>query len=268
MDTVLTFVIPVVHPENTPKWAAVKAQLEQTIRSIQAQTHPGWRAVIVANEGADLPDVPERFEIIRVDFGPNLIPRARWVDNAVSVGAVCRDKGRRILTGMLSRRDTQFYMTVDADDFISKRLVAFVAKNPSAYGWEIKNGYVWGDGGLILFRHDELSLVCGTCLIVRADLYGLPERFEAASDDYIKTMIGSHRLISGILAEQNTPLATLPFRGAVYRVGHPTSQRNSPMVMRRYCFDWKFLHRPRKALRSLLNLQLKTPGIRREYFGG
>lgn len=268
MDTVITFVIPVLHPENTNNWVAIKTQLSQTIVSIRAQTHSGWRAVIVANEGADLPEVPERFEIIRVNFEPNLIPRARsGMDNDISVAAVRRDKGRRILAGMLSRRDTRFYMTVDADDFISRRLVAFVAKNPTANGWEIKDGYVWGDGGRILFRHDEFSLVCGTSLIVRADLYDLPERFEEAADDYIKTMIGSHRLIGGILAERNTPLATLPFRGAIYRVMHPTSQRNSPMVMKRYCFDREFLHHPRKALRSLLNLQLKTPGIRREYFG-
>ena len=54
----LTFIIPVRHQDNARDWALLKANLTQTAASIASQTHPGWRALVVANEGADLPDLP------------------------------------------------------------------------------------------------------------------------------------------------------------------------------------------------------------------
>ena len=44
-----------------------------------------------------------------------------------------------------------------------------------------------------------------------AGLYALPGRFDDASCDWIKVMLGSHVRIGGILAERGTPLAALPF---------------------------------------------------------
>src|SRR5690606_35331807 len=52
MSPLVTFVIPVRHPDNARDWALLRSSLSQTIASISNQTHDDWRAVIVANTGA------------------------------------------------------------------------------------------------------------------------------------------------------------------------------------------------------------------------
>jgi hypothetical protein len=69
--TLVTFIIPVRHPDNARDWSRLKANLAQTVASISNQTSDDWRGIIVANEGADLPDLPERFCVERVTFPPN-----------------------------------------------------------------------------------------------------------------------------------------------------------------------------------------------------
>jgi len=267
MNTIVTFIIPVRHQANSKDWGRLKANLTQTIASIAAQTNPNWRAVIIANEGADLPDMPGGFEIVRVDFPPNSMHEQGENDKEVFHDAVRLDKGRRILMGMLHRQDTAFYMTVDDDDFISNRLVSFIAQNVTANGWMISEGYIWGDGGNLLYIHHNFSNFCGTSLIIRSDLYHLPGSFEAASAEYIKTMLGSHVKISNVLMEKGTPLAKLPFRGAVYRIGHAGSHSRSPKFIRLYFLNKYLVIRPHKLLRNLFNLRFVDASFKKEYFG-
>jgi glycosyltransferase involved in cell wall biosynthesis len=267
MNTLVTFIIPVRHQANAKDWACLKANLTQTIASIAAQSNPNWRAIIVANEGADLPDVPNGFEIIQVNFPPNTMYEQQGNDKEIFYDAVRLDKGRRVLKGMLHVRNTTFYMVVDDDDFINNELVDFVAHNATANGWKINTGYVWGDGGNLLFIHNDFANFCGTSLIISADLYKLPDNFEDASVSYIKTMLGSHVKIGKILADQGTPLSSLPFRGAVYRIGHPGAHSKSPTMIKLYFLNKYFLLRPHKLLRNLLNLRFINTSFKRKYFG-
>lgn len=267
MNTLITFVIPVRHQANSKDWIKLKANLTQTIASIASQTNPNWRAVIVANEGADLPNVPNGFEVVRVDFPPNEMYEQQGNDKEVFYDAVRLDKGRRVLKGMLHVRDTFFYMTVDDDDFISKTLVSYVAQNQNANGWKMNEGYVWGDGGKLLYIHHDFANFCGTSLIIRSDLYQLPETFEVASNEYIKIMLGSHVKISKILADKDKPLASLPFLGAVYRIGHVESHSKSPNFIKLYFFNKYLMTRPHKLLSNLLNLRYVSKAFKQQYFG-
>ncbi|NKJ38991.1 hypothetical protein FHT28_005745, partial [Rhizobium sp. SG570] len=54
--------------------------------------------------------------------------------------AVGLDKGGRILTVMLSARNSRFFMIVDDDDFVSANIVEFAARNADANGWKIDRG--------------------------------------------------------------------------------------------------------------------------------
>ena len=267
MNTLITFVIPVRHQSNSKNWALLKANLTQTIASISAQTNPNWKAIIVANEGADLPSVPDGFEIVRVDFPPNNMHEQQGQDKEAFYDAFRIDKGRRVLKGMLHVRDTAFYMIVDDDDFVSNSLVSYVAQNQHANGWKINDGYVWGDGGKLLYIHHDFANYCGTSLIIRSDLYSLPDSFKAASDEYIKTMLGSHVKISKILADRGKPLASLPFLGAVYRIGHAGAHSKSPSLISKYCFNKYLMIRPHKLLSNLLNLRYVGKAFKQQYFG-
>lgn len=253
--SLVTFIIPVRHQDNARDWGLLKANLVQTIASISNQTNGDWRGIIVANEGADLPDLPERFGVVRVAFPPNGMHELGTASLDEIYDAFRADKGRRVLMGMLSARDSRFFMIVDDDDFVSARIVQHVAENTDANGWTIDRGYIWDDGGRLLLGYDEFNHLCGTSLIVRSDLYGMPEQFEDASLDWIKSMLGSHVRIADILARRGTPLAPLPFRGAVYRVAHKGSHSKAPSLLVKYFLSWEAMKRPRRLLRNLGRLR-------------
>jgi hypothetical protein len=265
--SLVTFIIPVRHQDNARDWSLLKANLAQTVASISNQTNGDWRGIIVANEGADLPDLPERFGVERVTFPPNDMHELGKASIEDFRDAFRADKGRRVLMGMLRARDSRFFMIVDDDDFVSARIVQYVSENPDANGWMIDRGYIWDHGGKLLLGHDDFNHLCGTSLIIRSDLYGLPERFEHASLDWIKLMLGSHHRITDVLAEHGTPLAALPFRGAVYRVAHGGSHSKTPSLLVRYFLNWRALKRPRRLLRNASKLRLVGGTAKHEFFG-
>ena len=267
MTPALTFIVPVRHQDNARDWNALRKNLAQTVASISNQASDDWRGIIVANEGADLPELPEKFEVVRVDFPPNDMHERDGADMEDFYEAFRVDKGRRVLKGMLHARESRYLMIVDDDDFVSSRLVQHVSTHAGANGWTIDRGYIWDDGGRLLLEHDDFSHLCGTSLIIRMDLYGLPERFEDASLDWIKQMLGSHIRIAGILAEHGTPLAPLPFRGAVYRVAHGGSHSKAPGLVYTYFFSLEALRNPQQVIRNLGKLRLVNGRLRREFFG-
>ena len=266
--TLLTFIIPVRHQDNARDWALLKSNLTQTVCSIANQTNGDWRGVIVANEGADLPELPQGFEVERVTFPPNDMHELGKSGNMEDFYDAFRaDKGRRVLMGMLRARDSRFFMIVDDDDFVSARLVEYVSEHRGANGWTIDRGYIWDDGGRLLLGYDDFNHLCGTSLIIRSDIYGVPERFEDASLDWIKSMLGSHVRIADILAGRGQALATLPFHGAVYRVAHGGSHSKAPSLLKKYFFSREALKRPRRLLRNLGRLRRVDDAARREFFG-
>jgi len=265
--TLVTFIIPVRHQLNSDDWSSLKSRLSQTIASISGQHDGDWRAVIVANERADLPVLPPKFVAKRVTFPPNPLHDMDSADRESVYDAVRLDKGRRILSGMLSARDTRFFMIVDDDDFVSARIVTFAAKNADANGWKIDRGYFWTDGGRLLLQHNDFASYCGTSLIIRSDLYRLPATFEDADVEYIKSMLGSHVFIGKLLADARYPLGSLPFRGAIYRLGHSGAHSKSSSLLRTSFLNLAALRRPRKLIRNLSNIRPLDRGIRSEFFG-
>ncbi|MBB5575759.1 galactosyl transferase [Rhizobium paranaense] len=265
--TLLTFVIPVRHQANSSDWPLLKRRLAQTIVSISAQSNGDWRAVIVANEGADLPDLPQNFTDQRVRFPPNPLHDLHSAEREQVYEAVRLDKGRRILAGMLSQRDTRFFMIVDDDDFVSANIVDFVARNTNANGWKIDQGYLWSEGGRLLPHHNDFANYCGTSLIIRSDLYRLPACFEDAKADYIKSVLGSHVRIGKLPADAGSPLGSLPFRGAIYRVGHSGAHSKSSNLLRTYFLNRSLLSQPRQFVRNLRCARLLSPTLQNEFFG-
>lgn len=269
MKNIITFIIPVRHQENAVKWHAVKKHLSDTIKSISNQDSKGWRAIIVANYGADLPDIPLGFEIKRVNFPPNKKFKKDSAPLEDVYNAVRSDKGRRVLAGMLHAGPMGHVMIVDDDDFISRKLTSFIARNQNSNGYYIKNGYIWGDGGNWLFHYDDnFSKLCGTSHIIRADLYELPTSLESASDEYIRTMLGSHIFIQDYLKKNNTPLILLPFIGAVYRVGQAENHSQSNDMLSEYFLKKWLWRRPFRQLKRLMRLKKLSKKIIDEFFGG
>lgn len=265
--TLLTFIIPVRHQDNARDWTQLCAKLTQTMASIANQSLMDWQGIVVANEGADLPSLPAGFRAVRVDFPPNDMHELGRQGHDAFYEAFRADKGRRVLKGMLAARDSRYFMIVDDDDFVSSRITSFIAKNDGANGWFIEKGYVWSDGGSLLLGHDRFNKLCGTSLIIRSDLYELPAAFEDASLDWIKQSLGSHIFITDALRGRGSPLAALPFRGAVYRVGHAGSHSQAGGILSSYFLNRKALRHPRSLLSNLVKLRPLNRAVRAEFFG-
>lgn len=264
--SLLTFVIPVRHQDNAADWGLLTQRLQQTIRSVSAQDSADWRGVVVANEGADLPAMPPNWEVVRVTFAPNPLHDRGSADKETFYDAFRLDKGRRVLAGMLAARDSAYFMIVDDDDFVSRRLVSYVGANREQIGWYMGVGYIWEDGAGIVFAHDDFSRICGTSHIIRSDIYDLPETFAAASEDYIKSMLGSHVTLPAKLKAAGTPLPALPFPGAVYRIGHAGAHSKSAGLMAQI---FSKENRDRNWLQSVVRMsriRLLTKSLRAEFF--
>lgn len=267
MTPTLTFVVPVRHPANSRDWGQQLENLRQTIASIAAQDHPGWRAVIVANTGVDLSPLPAGFEVERVEFSPNPMHDRKDLPQAAIFDAFRLDKGRRALAGALRARQSRYLMIMDDDDFVSRKLTGFVAAHDGGNGWAFKDGYVWGDGGRWILRNPAFSDLCGTSHIVRTDLYRLPASLADAEIDYVKHMLGSHRFIAARLKAAGAPLSPLPFRGAVYRVGHSGAHSGSRNILSQFVLNRRALRRPWESLLNLTRVGLMTQALRDEFFG-
>jgi hypothetical protein len=267
MQPTLTFVIPVRHPANARDWGELKNNLALTLHSICNQEGEGWSAIVVANHGSDLPPLPPGVRVKWVDFPPNPLHERGVAHHEQFLEAVRFDKGRRILAGMLDAGATEYFMVTDDDDLISSRLTGFVGKHRGQNGWVFRNGYIWTPGSNLLYRHPDFSMVCGTSHIVRADLLELPACIEEASEDYIKLMLGSHIFITKYLLEQGTPLAPLPFVGAIYRTGHVGAHSRSKDVLSTYLMHAWLLKSPGELSRRLFRLRYVGRTVQSEFFG-
>ncbi|KAB0678784.1 glycosyltransferase family A protein [Aureimonas leprariae] len=264
---VLTFIVPVRHPDNAPDWKTLISRLRQTLRSIAAQTCDDWEAVVVANHGVELPTLPDRVVVERVDFPPNRMFDLNVAGREAAYDAVREDKGKRILAGMRTRPDSRYFMVVDDDDFVSNRLVAFVRDNAGEAGWTFNQGYIWSENRPVVYKYDDFSKLCGTSHIVRSDLFEQLREASATELDFIKRCLGSHIFIEADLREAGTPLRPLPFRGAVYRVGHRGAHSRSSGVLRSYILRRDVLRNPRRLLQRIRRLRLVSKRHRREFFG-
>ncbi|QKD13823.1 galactosyl transferase [Mesorhizobium sp. NZP2077] len=260
---IIDFIIPVRHPTTVVDWEVVKKNLSETIKSISAQTAPNWRAVIIANDCADLPETPPGFTVRRVNFPPKFLP-SRDVDPEAFFEAVRSDKGRRILEGFKELKPSSYVMIVDYDDFISNRLAAHVADKKAANGWYFSTGYVYSGSRLTYIYHDFFEF-CGTSLIIRADLFGLPDDLSQVPELIVRRNLGSHKFITKDLEARGQALESLPYPGAVYRVGHQGTTSGSRKLLSEMLPRWMLRHRPIEYVRRATRFRWMTASRRREF---
>lgn len=211
-DGSLTFAIPVRDPRGVDDWATVKDLIAVTVRSLAAQRGPAPTIVLGAAPRTDLPSLPAQARVVEVDLPYEPLPAGegpqRWE-------AIRADKGLRLAHALAAARPQGHAMVVDYDDLVSTRLAAVVAAEPDAPGWYVDSGYLWDGGPFASVKATGFNEVCGSSLVVRADLLRLPEDpSDPAQLDWIKTILGSHKAW-----RDHFTLEPLAFPGAVYRVG-------------------------------------------------
>lgn len=237
----LGFAISVRHPDSSTRYDRVEALLGRTLASITNQDHPDYVATVVSNRPLSFP-VPDKVRSVVVDFPPPTdVPTPD-----VPRDAVLSDKGSKLAVGVLAARaaGADQVMMVDADDFVSRRLAGHVAGAPSATGWYVDDGYIYGEGTGLLRQLPHFAETCGTSLIYgRPFLDSLPDvpltatksqLLDALGPFTVHELLGSHKRAIGHYAEAGTPLTPLPFPGAVYTVG--TGENHSQRSLDRLAF--------------------------------
>src|SRR5262249_21293564 len=120
----LVFVTSIRNPLNCNNFERIEKLLEATLHSACSQTDGEFRVVVVCNAIPKIGYHDPRISFHLVDFPPPSLKRQA----ETGMSAVVRDKGTKILAGMLYARRFQpdYFGILDADDLLSKNLVAFV----------------------------------------------------------------------------------------------------------------------------------------------
>jgi hypothetical protein len=276
----VAFLIPFASRKVKAKWNVACAQLRQTLKSIENSNSGNYCVVVAGHEPPDF-DVgfDSRFYFLSLDHS---IPSH---DNYTA--ALILDKLAKIDAAWnyaKSKCNPRYVMKLDADDFISARLVEWLETADDEAGYLIKYGWMWRSGSRYLIQRTEyFDRTCGSCLITRSDVidecgpfltdwegvpFDEPSSALAAGDHYslvpgsrIGTLLLNDSCIrySAQFAYLGLRLSTVPFLAVVYGTGN----RDSVEGRRRP--KWQQTPTVRMLVGRIRRTRFITKSLRREF---
>ena len=235
----VVFLIPFASQNVRANWRVACRYLQQTIQSIRNSVSENYRVVVAGNEEPELEigfDSKVHFLSLNSPFPSHPNHRVTFrLDKLAKIDAAWR----------YARANWQpkYVMKLDADDFISSRLVGWLDDGGTEAGYLIRHGWFWRSGASYLIHRTEyLDRVCGSSLIIRSDLADRTGPFltevegvildEAgsrfATTDHYSLVPGSgmttlllndsHQRYASQFSYLGHELYTLPFNGLIYRV--------------------------------------------------
>jgi hypothetical protein len=262
---VLAFIVSMRARALSRDWQYHTWLLQRTVDSILAQTDSRFEIAIGCH---DIPEIAQashpKLHMLPVTFR---IPERTNDD-------MCADKVLKLSRGVewAIERGSDYVMFVDADDLVSRRLAGFVADHHGANGWYFVDGYVHRYGERWVRTHSPHHLICGTGAIVKTSLLRFAPS-ELCRGAVANTLADAgHGYYRPHLEQQGTPIAELPFPGAIciqhsdstsevsggagYRLGGTFQPRPS----------WKRVLGPvKRAALTLPTLRPITPALRAEF---
>lgn len=203
----LVFVVPLKSRQVARSWEYVTALFERCLKSICNQTSPDFKVIVVCHEKPEIEFSHPAVAYVGVDFP---------VPDSNDHPALNLDKYRKRAAGYLhaGRFKPSHVMQVDADDCVSNRLAEFVSRNPRSQGWFFESGYFYRDGARRIYLKPEgFHYWCGSSFILGYDQLKLPE---SADFDDSALLVLAPSGIKRRAEESGSPLAPLPFPGAIY----------------------------------------------------
>ncbi len=250
-----------------PSWDTACSYLKQTIGSLLNSVDPRLAIVIVGHESPEecLP-IDERIHFLSI---PHPAPRSENKTTAT----VARDWISKLELGfsfVKKHLPSDYVMRMDADDFLSNKMVGFLAQNTGVPGFRIANGWVWNSKDRIWIQKTEkFDLLCGSSIVLRTDIaekhFSIDQVCNPIPDIIANGELGLkrslitneiHACAGNAMALHGFEIVPVPFAAAVYRVGNVNSvaQRST-----------KQIHSLRFLLGRLRRLRLLTPSLRKEF---
>lgn len=243
----IVFVVPLQSPAASRDWANVSRLAERTLRSVCRQSCSDFRVILVCNERPRGDYDHPALTVLERDFplpGPTTEERMG-------------DKGRKLHHALVHARQWApfHFMSVDADDCVSRRLAALSKDSPEAPGWFFEKGYMHDEGSRFLYLRENFHLACGTSHIARCTADDLPASLDDSEERFWPLKYG-HTTLEQFLRGRGTPLAPLPFPGAIYITA--TGENDSGLALR----NWRGA---RMLLSKLRHSRLLTRTVREEF---
>jgi len=264
---VVTFIIPIACRNFVSSWELACKYLSQTVGSILNSTDPRFAVVIVGHE-SPMEYLPKdsRLHFLRLSESTPKVEEK-------NLQLIARDWMEKMKLGREFAKQelpSVFVMRMDADDFLSRKIVGFLAQNTGVPGFRISDGWVWNSGDKILIQKiEKFDWLCGSSIILRSDIADkqfsidqicpqIPYIVEKAEQGLKRSLITNeiHASAGKAMALHGLEIARVPFAGGVYRVGHVNN-----MTQR----STKQIHSLRFLLGRIRRLRLLTPSLRKEF---
>lgn len=159
----ISFVIPLRAARTCDDWQYTSSLLHRTLNSISRQTHGSFDVIVVCE---DLPDPLPRDSRVTMLSVPSCGTPSDWPAGEV-------DKARRLRAGFQEalHRGATLVVPTDADDCVSRHLVAHATTHPEVDGWRFERGYVWPEGSRMAYlKRRAFHELCGTSMMVRPEI--------------------------------------------------------------------------------------------------
>jgi hypothetical protein len=277
----VVFLIPFASRRVRPKWEIACAHLRQTLKSIQNSSNGNYCVVVAGHEEPDFDvcfDSGFHFVFLNHPIGSHENYHVSLVQDKLTKIGAAWDYAKQTWK-------PRYVMKLDADDFISSKLVAWLDKAGGEAGYLIKHGWLWYSGSRLIERTEYLDRVCGSCLIIRSDLADRNGPFltelegvpldEASSTfaarDHYSLVPGSgtstlllndtHQRCGAQFAYLGHELSSVPFKAVVYRTGNPESSS-------RFGGFWRSKCTVRMLVGRIRRTRLITQKLRKEFMLG
>src|SRR5207245_8122855 len=136
----------------------------------------------------------ERLEFLTFDFPlPRKSPCSLRLTHE-AWPAMSDDKVNKLIAGVQRARElnADFVMLLDADDLVSRRLVAHVQSHPEADGWFVKHGWRYEYGRRWMETLDGFNEVSSACNVVARRWFSFPDDPERERDADTALMLQGH----------------------------------------------------------------------------
>lgn len=225
MSFKLGFVVPLKPMKESLNWESDVELLNNTIKSILNQTSNAYKVFVVHSDEPTSKLQHPNLTYVNVPFpfweyeqvkaaNPEKFPtnKSRLIERRF-------DKGRKILWGCKHavEEGCTYLMSVDADDLVSNKLVAFLESNSheNQAGWFIPNGYLYNSETKKMIRQHSFHHLNGSTHILRSDLVPIPDFTSGDWDDY--SWYVAHGWLCGRIKKcYNVDLKPLNFPAVVY----------------------------------------------------
>lgn len=202
----VVFLTSIRHPFNSNNFERVEKLFEVTLHSVLSQTDRNFKFIIVCNT---IPNVSLKDSRI-IYHVVNFPAPSSEQKSTISPEACKYDKGTKLLSGILfsQKYNPDYIFIIDADDWISSRVVEYLHSKPIYPVWYVDSGYFAHFKTKKIKRKYGMTRYCGSTFVYRSDflmklanfklnineLTAQKELIDATSDIFIREILGDHSI--------------------------------------------------------------------------